>query len=159
MTRKISKRQPERSQVVQRRCPVLAFEESPPKRGTIPQESKGCHELPQSYRAKSWVQNRKTDSRDALHILDLLLTNRFPRMWVPTPAERDVHQLLRHRHKLVGYRTSVMNRLHALAMSQGLCRKRKLWSRMDRQELEPLPYPLVRLRQQATNWVSRVLVS
>lgn len=84
------------------------------------------------------VRKQKTDSRDALHILDLLLTNRFPRIGMPSPAERDLRHLLRHRHKLVGYRTSVMNQLHGLAMSQGLCRKRKLWSRVGRQELEAL---------------------
>jgi len=84
------------------------------------------------------VRKQKTDSRDALHILDLLLTNRFPRIWMPSQAERDLRHLLRHRHKLVRYRTSVMNQLHGLAMSQGLCRKRKLWSRMGRKELEAL---------------------
>ena len=84
------------------------------------------------------VRKQKTDSRDALHILDLLLTDRFPRIWMPSPAERDLRQLLRHRHKLVGYRTSVMNQLHGLAMSRRLCRKRKLWSQVGRRELEAL---------------------
>ena len=65
------------------------------------------------------VRKQKTDDRDALHILDLLMQNRFPRIWVPSPAERDVRQLVRHRHKLVRFRTSVMNQLHALAMGQG----------------------------------------
>ncbi len=50
------------------------------------------------------VRKQKTDSRDALHILDLLLTDRFPRIWIPSPAERDVRQLVRHRHKLVRLR-------------------------------------------------------
>ena len=54
------------------------------------------------------VRKQKTDPRDALHILDLLLTNRFPRIWVPSPAERGLRQMLRHRHKLVHFRTSVM---------------------------------------------------
>jgi len=31
-----------------------------------------------------------------------------------------------------------MNQLHGLAMSQGLCRKTKLWSRVGRKELEAL---------------------
>jgi transposase len=84
------------------------------------------------------VRKQKTDSRDALHILDLLLTDRFPRIWVSSSTERDLRHLLRHRHKLVGYRTSVRNQLHGLAISQGLCRKRKLWSRVGRQELEAL---------------------
>src|ERR1700730_13290350 len=84
------------------------------------------------------VRKQKTDARDALHILDLLLTNRFPQIWIPSPAERDVRQMLRHGHKLVRFRTSVRNQLHGLAISQGLCRKRKLWSRVGRRELEAL---------------------
>jgi transposase len=84
------------------------------------------------------VRKQKTDTRDAQHILQLLLSNRFPRIWVPSPVERDVRQLLRHRFKLVCMRTSVKNQLHALAMGQGICRRRKLWSAVGRQELEGL---------------------
>jgi transposase len=84
------------------------------------------------------VRKQKTDSRDAQHILDLLLADRFPRIWVPSPMERDVRQLLRHRHKLVRFRTSTMNQLQALAIGQGLCRKQKLWSKAGRLELESL---------------------
>jgi transposase len=84
------------------------------------------------------VRKQKTDDRDALHILDLLLANRFPRIWVPSPVERDVRQLLRHRHKMVCLRTSVRNQLQALAMGQGVCRKRKLWAAGGRSELEAL---------------------
>jgi len=53
------------------------------------------------------VRKQKTDSRDARHILDLLLQDRFPRIWIPSPAERDLRQLLRHRHKMVCLRTSL----------------------------------------------------
>lgn len=84
------------------------------------------------------VRKQKTDSRDARHILDLLLTDRFPRIWMPSPAERDLRQMLRHRHKLVRYRTSVRNQLHSLAMGQGLCRKKKLWTIVGRKQLEGL---------------------
>lgn len=84
------------------------------------------------------VRKQKTDLRDALHLLELLLSGRFPRIWIPSPAERDVRQLLRHRHKLVRFRTSVENQLQALAMGQGLCRKRKLWTSTGRKELESL---------------------
>jgi len=84
------------------------------------------------------VRQQKTDARDALHLLQLLVENRFPKIWVSSPAERDVWQLLRHRHKLVGFRTSLRNQLHALAMGEGVCRKQKLWSRRGRQELEAL---------------------
>jgi len=81
------------------------------------------------------VRRQKTDTRDAEHLLDLLLTHRFPRLWVPTPEERDVRQLLQHRSKLVSMRTSVKNQLHYLAMNQGVCRKRKLWTKPGRAEL------------------------
>ncbi|MGC2221787.1 MAG: IS110 family transposase [Methylocella sp.] len=83
----------------------------------------------------SEVRKQKTDERDARLILDLMLTNRFPKIWVPTPAERDLRQLLWHRHKLVGMRTMLGNQLHFLAMSQGLCRKKKLFTRHGRREL------------------------
>ena len=99
------------------------------------------HELwvgdPAEIRARR-VRQQKTDERDALHLLDLLMTNRFPRVWVPSPEDRDARQLLQHRHKLVGMRTSVKNQLHGLAMGQGLCRKQKLWSESGRKQLEAL---------------------
>jgi transposase len=84
------------------------------------------------------VRQQKTDARDAVHLLQLLVENRFPKIWVSSPAERDVWQLLRHRHKLVCFRTSVRNQLHALALGEGVCRKQKLWSKVGRQELEGL---------------------
>ena len=40
--------------------------------------------------------------------------------------------------KLVRARTTVKNQLHALAMSQGVCRKQKLWTAKGRAELEGL---------------------
>jgi transposase len=84
------------------------------------------------------VRQQKTDTRDAEHLLDLLRTGRFPRLWVPSREERDLRQLLVHRLKLVRARTAVKNQLHALAISQGVCRKRKLWSERGRAELEKL---------------------
>jgi len=99
------------------------------------------HELwvgdPAEIRARA-VRRQKTDTRDAEHLLDLLLSKRFPRLWVPTPEERDARQLLKHRNKLVRMQTSVRNQLHFLAMSQGVCRKQKLWSARGRAELEGL---------------------
>jgi transposase len=86
----------------------------------------------------SEVRKQKTDERDAALILDLLLAKRFPRIWVPTPAQRDLRQLLWHRHKLVSMRTMLGNQLHALAMSQGLCRKKKLFTKKGRVELVSL---------------------
>jgi len=84
------------------------------------------------------VRKQKTDSRDAVHILDLLTSHRFPRIYVSKPEDRDAWQLLRHRDKLVRWQTSIRNQLHALAMGEGICRKQKLWSKTGRQELEDL---------------------
>src|SRR5437879_9427771 len=84
------------------------------------------------------VRKQKTDRRDAEHLQVLLREDRFPRIWVPTLEERDTRQLLVHRHKQVQARTRTKNQLHALALSQGVQRKRKLWTEGGRAELEKL---------------------
>ena len=84
------------------------------------------------------VRKQKTDARDAAHLLDLLLNGRFPRIWRPTMAERDLRQLVWHRQKLVWMRVAVSNQLHALAMGEGVCRKKKLFTKKGRVELEGL---------------------
>lgn len=86
----------------------------------------------------SVVRKQKTDTRDAAHALDLLMSNRFPRIWRPSWEERDLRQLVWHRQKLVWMRGAVKNQLHALAMGQGVCRKQKLFTAKGRQELEGL---------------------
>jgi len=43
------------------------------------------------------VRKQKTDRGDALLLLKLLLENRFPKIWVPSPENRDLRQLLWHR--------------------------------------------------------------
>jgi len=93
------------------------------------------------------VRRQKTDRRDAGQLLRLLLENRFPRIWVPSLEERDVRQLLVHRHKQVQARTRTKNQLQALALSQGVQKKYKLWTAVGRAELEKLellPYATVR---------------
>ena len=85
------------------------------------------------------VRKQKTDRRDAEHLLRLLIEERFPRIWVPSLEVRDVRQLLVHRHKPVQRRTRTKNQLQAMALSGGLQKKRKLWSKAGREELERLP--------------------
>ena len=87
----------------------------------------------------SCVRKQKTDRRDAEHILRLLLEERFPRIWVPSAAERDQRQLLLHRHKLVRMRTRVKTELQHLALNQGMQKKRHLWSARGRADFEKLP--------------------
>ena len=93
------------------------------------------------------VRKQKTDRRDAELLMDLLRQDRFPRIWVPSLEERDVRQLLVHRHQQVQARTRVKNQLQAIALSQGVQKKRKLWSQSGRAELEKLellPYAAAR---------------
>jgi transposase len=85
------------------------------------------------------VRKQKTDPNDARLLLSLLLENNFPKIWVPGPENRDLRQLLWHRHRLVQMRTRMMNQLQALAMNEGQRRKKKLWSEQGRAQLEKLP--------------------
>src|SRR3979490_1002668 len=84
------------------------------------------------------VKKQKTDRKDAQLLLKLMMEDRFPRIWVPSPENRDVRQLLWHRHRLVLRRTRIMNQLQALAMNEGRRWKSKLWSEQGRTELEKL---------------------
>jgi transposase len=89
----------------------------------------------------SYVRKQKTDKRDAAHILRLLREDRFPRLWVPSAEQRDVRQLLIHRHKLVEIRTRVKNALQHLAMNRGMQKKRQLWSTAGQLAFGELPLP------------------
>jgi transposase len=87
------------------------------------------------------VRKTKTDRRDALHILDLLRHDRFPTIWVPDPATRDLRALLTHRMRLVRIRTMVKNGLHAIALNYRLARGSKLLRRAGLAELQTLALP------------------
>jgi transposase len=84
------------------------------------------------------VRKQKTDRRDAELLLQLLLEKRFPQIWVPSLEQRDLRQLLLHRHKLVGMRRQVKNQLQHLALNQGVQQKQKLWTVAGRKLLEEL---------------------
>jgi transposase len=84
------------------------------------------------------VKKQKTDRKDAEFLLKLMREDRFPRIWAPSPENRDLRQLLWHRHRLVQMRTRIMNQLQALAMNEGQRWKSKLWSKQGRTELEKL---------------------
>jgi transposase len=84
------------------------------------------------------AKKRKTDRQDARLLLRLMLENNFPQVWVLSPENRDLRQLLWHRHRLVQMRTRIMNQLHALAMNEGYRWKKKLFSEQGRAQLEKL---------------------
>ena len=86
----------------------------------------------------SYVRKQKTDKRDAAHILKLLMEQRFPRLWRPSQQDRDLRQLLIHRHRLVGIRTRVKNGLQHLMLNKGVQLRYKLWSEAGQKILREL---------------------
>lgn len=96
-------------------------------------------------------RKQKTDARDAEHLLRLLREERFPRLWMPTPQERDTRQLLLHRHRLIQLRTRVKNQLQAVALSEAVPGKAGLWSRKGREQFEALALPAWTARRRQDN--------
>lgn len=91
-------------------------------------------------RTKETRKQKHDYRRDAELIARLILEGNFPDLrWVPSLAERDVRQLLMHRHKLVRMRAQVKNQLQHIAMNQGQQKRQKLWTKTGRELLEKLP--------------------
>jgi transposase len=88
--------------------------------------------------ARKRERKQKTDRQDAQHILRLLLKDDFPRIWVPSWENRDLRQLLWHRHRMVQARTRIMNQLQAVALNEGLRCKKRLWRVHGREQLESI---------------------
>jgi transposase len=82
------------------------------------------------------VRKQKTDRQDAQLILKLMLQDDFPQIWVPNWENRDLRQLLWHRHRMVQARTRIMNQLQAVALNEGLRCKKRLWRERGREQLE-----------------------
>jgi transposase len=85
-------------------------------------------------------RKQKTDKRDARHILNMLVEDRFPIVWQPSTENDHVRQLLLHRCRLVRMRTRVKNQLDSMAKNEGLLSSR-VWSAKRRSEIEALPLP------------------
>jgi transposase len=86
--------------------------------------------------ARKRERKQKTDRQDAQHILRLLLKDDFPRIWIASWENRDLRQLLWHRHRMVQARTRIMNQLQAVALNEGLRCKKRLWREHGREQLE-----------------------
>ena len=65
-----------------------------------------------------------------------MLKDDFPQIWVPSWENRDLRQLLWHRHRMVQARTRIMNQLQAVALNEGLRCKKRLWRDAGRKQLE-----------------------
>jgi Transposase len=82
--------------------------------------------------ARKRERKQKTDRQDAQHILRLMLKDDFPQIWVPSGENRDLRQLLWHRHRWVQARTRMMNPLQAVASGNRIAlsvasRSRAIW--------------------------------
>ncbi len=88
--------------------------------------------------ARKRERKQKTDRQDAQHILRLLLKDDFPRIWVASWENRDLRQLLWHRHRMVQARTRILNQLQAVALNEGLRCKKRLWREHGREQLESI---------------------
>jgi transposase len=86
------------------------------------------------------TRKQKTDARDAEHLRQLLCSGQFEKMriWIPPAENRDLRQLLWHRHRLVQMRTRVKNQLRSLATSEGMERKPGLWSQAGQKQFQAL---------------------
>jgi transposase len=62
----------------------------------------------------------KNDVADAAGLADLLRMGRLPEAWIAPPAVRELRELVRHRAKLVGLRTSLKCQVHAVLASAGI---------------------------------------
>ena len=85
-------------------------------------------------------RRQKTDKRDARHILNILVEDRFPVVWQPSVENDHVRQLLLHRCRMVRMRTRIKNQLDAIAKNEGLLSSR-VWSAKRRSQIEALPLP------------------
>ena len=110
-------------------------------------------------------RKQKHDRRDAELILNLLVKGDFPKIWLPTAEERDVRVLLEHRHQLLEMRTRAQNGLQAIALSHGLRRRQRLWSKAGQEELKKIPLregmgrrreDLTQLVQQLNRWIKEL---
>jgi transposase len=62
----------------------------------------------------------KNDVRDAADLADLLRLGRLPEAYVAPPAVRELRELVRHRAKLVAWRSALKASVHAVLAKQGV---------------------------------------
>jgi transposase len=95
---------------------------------------------PAKIRAKE-TRKQKHDRRDAGLLLELLVEDRFPEIWMPSSEQRDLRTLLRDRHQWVKMRSRLQHTLQAIALNHALRQGRGLWSAEGQARLQALPLP------------------
>lgn len=86
-------------------------------------------------------RRQKNDRRDADLILDLLVSEDFPRIYRYSAESREVLQQLRYRQRLVKLRTMVLNSLVFLAASRGVVLRSQLKSKRGLARLQQIDLP------------------
>ena len=92
---------------------------------------------PAKIRAKE-TRKQKHDRRDAGLLLELLVEDRFPEIWMPSSEQRDLRTLLRDRHQWVKMRTRLQHTLQAIALNHALRQGHRLWTAAGQQALRGL---------------------
>ena len=87
------------------------------------------------------TRKQKHDRRDARLILELLLRDRLPTIWMPSTEQRDLRSLLRDRHQWVKMRSRLQHTLQSIALNHALRKGSGLWSRAGQSALQALPLP------------------
>ena len=108
--------------------------------------------------ARKRERKQKTDRQDAQHILKLMRKDDFPQIWVPSWENRDLRQLLWHRHRMVQARTRIMNQLQAVALNEGVRCNQRLCGEKGREQLESFrlaPWAS-RRRHDLLEWLDRL---
>lgn len=98
---------------------------------------------------------QKNDWRDAELIFDLMVKNEFPRIYRLSEESLEILRQLRHRHRLVKFRMMAKNSLQSIALSGGLSKKNKLWSKAGRSKLAALDLS-PSLKDQAQEWLDLI---
>jgi transposase len=62
----------------------------------------------------------KNDERDCADLADLLRMGKLPEAWIAPPPVRELREITRYRHKLVGQRTSCKDQVHAVLAKSGI---------------------------------------
>jgi transposase len=62
----------------------------------------------------------KNDERDAADLADLLRIGRLPEAWIAPAEVRELREITRYRHKLVGLRTSCKDQVHGVLAKLGV---------------------------------------
>jgi transposase len=62
----------------------------------------------------------KNDERDCTDLADLLRMGKLPEAWIAPPPVRELREVTRYRHKLVGQRTSCKDQVHAVLAKAGI---------------------------------------